>query len=128
MSEIARRRISTNGRHWGNYTPSLGDILEGLKKISDAKDVTIIAGTHLACNKRNSCQYIDLIESGLRENGYKVTFRLGRDPDEDYILMCLARHFVSSGGNYSLSILKVREILGSGSSYNTRDKKIWTRQ
>ena len=127
IEEIVKERISTNGLHWGHYTPSLSDILEGLDKISDTKDVTIVAGTHLTCNKDNSCKYIEAIEEGLRENGYKVSLRLGEKPDDDYVLMCLARNFVSSGGNYSLSIIKIREILESGASYNTRDKKTSTK-
>ena len=122
--DISRKRLSSNGKRWGNYTPPFDDIIEGLRKISAPESVTIIAGTHSECNQQNSCRYIQSIERMLRDNGYKVSLRLGNDADVDYVLMCLASGFVSSGGTYSRSILRIRGILGTGKSYDTRDQKI----
>ena len=50
------------------------------------------------------------VKQHLEKNGYKVSMRLGGDPDEDFIFMCLADNFISSGGMYSTQI------------YNTRNK------
>ena len=122
--DLVNQKISMNGHHWGFYTPCISDIIEGIDKVAHSKDILLISGTHKYCNKENSCKYVRLIASRLRENDYNVSLRMGEDPDEDYVMMCLAKSFIASGGNYSSSIMKVRELLGSGPSYSTRDKSL----
>ena len=115
--EMSKHNVNTfltkptlGGIHKIHYTPSISQIMEALAKFSDINTIIIVAGSHINCDTTKSCLYLAGVRKHLEKNGYKVSMRLGGDPDEDFIFMCLAHNFISSGGMYSTQI------------YNTRNK------
>lgn len=49
-------------------------------------------------DQTKSCNYIAVIKHHFEKTGFKVTTKLGGDPDNDFVFMCTVPNFISSGG------------------------------
>tara|TARA_B100001059_G_C17636284_1_gene477003 strand:+ start:116 stop:706 length:591 start_codon:yes stop_codon:yes gene_type:complete len=110
---LNKPRLFYSGEHGFQYVPCWEKIKNCLDQSDiECKYVTIFAGTHTTHHTPKSCQYIDTVQRLLEQEGYTVIRRLGKDPDEDFVLMTTAQYFIQSGGGYSKLVRHVREKLG----------------
>ena len=118
-SEIASRPVFLYpGKKWSNYTPCFKQLEDRLALIPPVNSIVLVAGSHIDCPIEKSCDYLATIKHKLEQKGYTVTTRLGGDPDEDFIFMCMAPSFIASGGRYSKRIANTRAALRSGPTVN----------
>ena len=97
-------KLVSHGKH---LTPSsikgIPELLEDARA-SGASHVYIVAGTHQRFAEgggKLSYVYMQCAKRALEGEGYRVTMRVGGDPDIDFYFMARARKFVVSAGGYS---------------------------
>jgi len=66
------------------------------------KKVTIFAGIHKSkYNEDKSMKYVLDVGNILKKRGINVKYRLGGNPDKDFVEMVMAQNFIEGGGGYS---------------------------
>jgi len=74
--------------------------------------VTIFAGIHKhGTNSQKSMKYIEDIGQILEKRGYKVKYTLGGSPDESFVSMVMATHYIEGGGGYSQLVTSTRRYM-----------------
>ena len=73
------------------------------------KKIILVGGFHQKGDHTKSYEYVIAIRNYFQERGYKVETRIDveNDPDSDFVYMCNAKYFVSSGGGFSGLIKKI---------------------
>jgi len=84
---------------------------------SGIHDATLVAGSHMkptgATNRLSrSCQYVYAVGRYLEKRRISVAYRLGGDPDDDFVYISHARYFVPSGGGFSSVLARLVEEAG----------------
>ena len=84
------------------------DVLGYILK-NNIKRVYIVAGTHFKDCIKESEDYLDNRKKFLIENipGIDIVYRLGKSPDDDFILFINARHFISTGGGFGRIVYEI---------------------
>ena len=113
VSEILAHRVYLSDNSWAYYTSCLKDISNGLAAFPDSNKIIIIAGSHMNENHSKSCAYLEAVQNYLHSLEYNVKTQIGGDPDQDFLLMCTAPYFISSGGGFSRNVVETRKILGN---------------
>jgi hypothetical protein len=91
-----------NGKWWYDVAKYINN--NGITKI------IIIAGIHRYMCIEKSAVYIQDRSDYLKKlTGVKIEYRLGGSPDEDIILACSAKHFISTGGGYGDLLNNIRQ-------------------
>jgi hypothetical protein len=66
------------------------------------RNVTIVSWVHHESSDYTiSVQYRNIVSKFFQNNGYHVSLRRGHIPDDDFIFMAHAQHFIYGGGGYS---------------------------
>ena len=79
-------------------------LLNELKNNYKVKKITIIGGIHRKMKKsmiNESKKFVKNLENICKSYNIDVDFRLGKSPDEDFLLMSNAKIFIMAGGGYS---------------------------
>lgn len=73
------------------------------------KKIILVGGFHKNGDHTKSYEYVIAIRNFFRQKGYDVETRIDveNDPDSDFVYMCNAKYFVSSGGGFSGIIKKI---------------------
>jgi hypothetical protein len=125
VSNILLTRTFISENHWAYYTSNLQDIANGISAFTEIQNIIIFAGAHFDQEHSKSCQYLEAVQNYLENLGYKVEMRIGQDPDSDFLLMCNAPYFISSGGGFSRIVVETRKALGNLNSIHIQDIKIY---
>jgi len=89
---------------------SLNYIIDNFKKYNNINKVILVGGSHKKFNNYdNSEKYINDVETLFKSKGFSVEHRFGNNPDEDFIYMSNAKHFIKCGkrGRFSYLIAKM---------------------
>jgi GR25 family glycosyltransferase involved in LPS biosynthesis len=84
-----------------SYVKPLSYFYNKIHKINGINEIVLVAGCHVPLSYEKSYLYIKCIQIFFEELGYKVSTRLGKNPDEDFIFMSNAKYFLPSGGGFS---------------------------
>ena len=90
---------------WSHY-------FEKLKKLTQKgapKKIIIVGGCHRK-NKgiEESMEILRLYKNQLDKYGYEVEYKIGGNPDEDFIILSNAKYFIEGGGGYGKLIKNYR--------------------
>jgi len=90
---------------WSHYFEKL----KKLVKNGAPKIIKIVGGCHRK-NKgiEESIEILKLYKIQLEKYGFKVEFKVGGNPDEDFILLSKAKYFIEGGGGYGKLIKNYR--------------------
>ena len=90
---------------WSHYFEKL----KKLVKNGAPKTIKIVGGCHRK-NKgiEESIEILKLYKIQLEKYGFKVEFKVGGNPDEDFILLSKAKYFIEGGGGYGKLIKNYR--------------------
>ena len=105
-------------RNGYNYVKPLSYFQEQFSPTNNNCTITLVCG---GCYLRpmhgdwKSRAYISAIASWFRAHPKVslVRIRYGNPPDDDFVFLCRAPNFISSGGGFSRLVTKVREVLAS---------------
>lgn len=85
-----------------------------INKLNDDKNslrkIVLVGGSHQNYKEyKNSEKYINSVKKIFKDNGFDVKLRFGNNPDDDFIYMSNAKHFVRSGtaGNFTYLIAEM---------------------
>jgi len=76
-------------------------LLKKIDKLGLDKNIILVTGFHKEDDHSKSLQYIDKIQKFFEKNGYLVTTRINRDPDEDFVFISTSKYYIPSGGGFS---------------------------
>ena len=93
------------------YVKPLSYYKQIIDKYKNLKSITLVAGGCKASKFVKSKEYISKIKKFFEKHNYKVNIRLGNPPDDDFVYMCYATHFVPSGGGFSRLIKKLNGMI-----------------
>jgi len=83
--------------------------IEKLKKLN-INNIIIIAGSHIKLkNYKHSTYVINKIKELFEKNGIKVELSLGKNPDDDVILVYKSKYFIPSKGGYSRLLTEITQ-------------------
>ena len=78
------------------------ELIEYLKKNYPNKKILIISGFHFNINdNKKSLEYLQIIKKYFYNNNIKIKFRINRDADEDFLIMCNSKYFIKVSGGFS---------------------------
>jgi len=87
-------------------------LLEKIDQLGLDKNIILVTGFHKKDDHSKSLQYIDKIQKFFEKNGYLVTTRINRDPDEDFVFISTSKYYIPSGGGFSLLLSSMVVSLG----------------
>jgi hypothetical protein len=72
------------------------------------KKVKFFAGGCFCTNEDKSMEYISKIKKFFEDNGFEIVPNTYfKNPDNDFVYMCRAKHFIKSGGGFSNLVQKM---------------------
>ena len=81
--------------------------IKQISKFKNLKKALIITGFHKGTEFERSIKYIALITKLFEFNGFNISLRINKNPDNDFIIMCNSKYFLKSGGGFSNVIYRI---------------------
>ena len=106
-----KRQLKYHNPSKSEYVKPLSYYKQIIDKNKNLKSVTLVAGGCKASKFVKSKDYISKIKNFFEKHNYKVNIRFGNPPDDDFVYMCYATHFVQIGGGFSLFIKKLNGMI-----------------
>jgi len=78
-------------------------------KLNNITKVVIISGSHKNNCLDKSMDYIKDRARFLQENGLKISYSLGKPPDDEIIMCYYVKHFITTGGGFGNLINEIKE-------------------
>lgn len=138
LGDVIEESIYSAQQHWNKYLPSTGisqikfikdksffnNILKKIKNLNINK-IILIWGDHRNLKSlKKSNEYINILNSFLKQNGYKTSVFFNRDADLDFVYMSSSKYFVSTGGGFSTLIAKIVKYKNNIVLHEATDKYI----
>ena len=106
--EFLSREIKYNNGY--NYVKPISYYQNKLSEIQKLKirSIMLITGFYMNLeSSEKSLEYLYRIGEYFRNKGFKVFQRIDFNADDDFVYMCNAKYFISSGGGFSLIIKNI---------------------
>ena len=106
--DFLSREIKYNNGY--NYVKPISYYQNKLSQIHKLKisSIMLITGFYMDLeSSEKSLEYLYSIGEYFKNNGFKVFQRIDFNADDDFVYMCNAKYFISSGGGFSLIIKNI---------------------